>query len=117
MPLEGHFDRVNTPLRQLTKRERNVVISGLVVTLAALAALLLATSEANQPPPASGCIRVSVAGRTGAELIQSCGMEARELCARSIGVDEPQFQAIAAGCVEQDIRPLDSGATNPASAG
>jgi hypothetical protein len=106
MPLEGHFNRVNTPLRQLTKRERNVVISGVVVTLVALAALLLATSEASQPPPASGCIRVSVAGRTGAELIQSCGMEARELCARSIGVDEPQFRAIAAGCSEQRIHPL-----------
>jgi hypothetical protein len=105
MPLEGHFDRVNTPLRQLTKRERNVVISGLVVTLAALAALLLATSGASQPPPASGCIRVSVAGRTGAELIQACGAEARELCARSAGVDEPQFRAIAAGCSEQHIRP------------
>ena len=116
MPLEGHFNRVNTPLRQLTKRERNVVISGLVVTLAALAALLLATSEASQPPPASGCIRVSVAGRTGAELIQSCGKEARELCARSLGVDEPQFRAIAAGCGEQGIRPLGSVPAGSASA-
>jgi hypothetical protein len=117
MPLEGHFNRVNTPLRQLTKRERNVVISGLVVTLAALAALLLATSEANRPPPASGCIRVSVAGRTGAELIQACGTEARELCARSVGVDEPQFRAIAAGCAEQGIRPLGSPGAGRASAG
>jgi hypothetical protein len=108
MPLEGHFSRVNTPLRQLTKRERNVVIAGLAVTVIALAALILATSRDSQPPPASGCIRVSVAGRTGAELIQACGMEARQLCARSVGVDEPQFRAIAAGCAAQDIRPLGS---------
>jgi hypothetical protein len=113
MPLEGHFNRVNTPLRQLTKRERNVVVSGIAVTFVALTALLFATSGVSQPPPASGCIRVSVAGRTGAELIQSCGMEARELCARSVGVDEPQFQAIAAGCSEQSIRPL----RPPAAAG
>jgi hypothetical protein len=106
MPLEGHFQRVNTPLRRLTKRERNVVISGVFVTFVALAALILATSGASQPPPAPGCIRVAVAGRTGAELIQACGMEARELCARSVGRPEPQYRAIAAGCSDQSIRPL-----------
>jgi hypothetical protein len=106
MPLEGHFSRVNTPLRQLTRRERGVVIAGVAVTFAALAVLILVTSGDSQPPPAPGCIRASVAGRTGAELIQACGMEARELCARSVGVDGPQFQAIAASCGEQRIRPL-----------
>jgi len=106
MPLEGHFKRVNTPLRRLTKRERNVVIAGVAVTFAALAVLILATAGDSQPPPAPGCIRVSVAGRTGAELIQACGTEARELCARSVGRDEPQFRAIAAGCSDQSIRPV-----------
>ncbi len=111
MPLEGHFKRVNTPLRRLTKRERNVVITGVVVTFIALAALILATAGDSQPPPASGCIRASVAGRTGAELIQACGMEARGLCARSVGQDEPQFLAIAASCSDQSIRPVTAPAT------
>lgn len=106
MPLEGHFKRVNTPLRRLTKRERSVVMTGVVVTCIALVALVLATAGDSQPPPASGCIRASVAGRTGAELIQACGMKARGLCARSVGHDEPQFLAIAASCSEQGIRPL-----------
>jgi hypothetical protein len=106
MPLEGHFQRVNTPLRRLTKRERNVVIAGLAITLIALMVLIFATAGSSQPPPKPGCIRVSVAGRTGAELIQACGMEARELCARSAGRDEPQYQAIAEGCSAQNIRPL-----------
>jgi hypothetical protein len=105
MPLEGHFQRVNTPLRRLTKRERNVVITGVVVTFIALAALILATAGDSQPPPAPGCIRASVAGRTGAELIQACGKEARQLCARSMGRDEPQYLAIAASCSAQSIRP------------
>jgi hypothetical protein len=105
MPLEGHFQRVNTPLRRLTKRERNVVIAGLAVTLIALAILIFATAGDSQPPPAPGCIRASVAGRTGAELIQACGAEARELCARSAGRDEPQYLAIAASCSDQGIRP------------
>jgi predicted metal-binding membrane protein len=106
MPLEGHFERVNTPLRGLTRRERNVVITGLVITVVALAVLIFATAGNSQPPPAPGCIRASVAGRTGAELIQACGMEARELCARSVGRDEPQYLAIAASCSDQSIRPL-----------
>jgi len=106
MPLEGHFQRVNTPLRRLTKRERNVVGVGLAITLVALAVLLFATAGDSQPPPRPGCIRVPIAGRTGAELIQACGMEARELCARSVGRDEPQYLAIAAGCNDQSIRPV-----------
>ena len=40
MPLEGHCKRVNTPLRKLTSRERNVVIAGLAVTAVAILALL-----------------------------------------------------------------------------
>jgi hypothetical protein len=40
-------------------------------------------------------------------------MEARELCARSVGHDEPQFLAIAAGCSDQSIRPVAA----PAAAG
>jgi hypothetical protein len=108
MPLEGHFNRVNTPLRRLTKRERNVVVVGFAVIVTALAILVLATAGDSQPPPAPGCIRVSVAGRTGAELIHACGTEARELCARVAPFDDPQSRAIAAGCGDQRIRPLGS---------
>jgi hypothetical protein len=84
-----------------------------VVTFVALAVLILATAGDSQPPPAPGCIRASVAGRTGAELIQACGVEARELCARSAGRDEPQYRAIAASCGDQGIGP----AASPAAAG
>lgn len=81
-------------------------MAGIAVTFIALVALILATAGDSQPPPAPGCIRASVAGRTGAELIQACGMKARRLCARSVGHDEPQFLAIAASCSDQNIRPL-----------
>jgi hypothetical protein len=106
MPLEGHFKRVNTPLRRLTKRERSVVMTGVAMTCIALTALILATAGDSQPPPAPGCIRAPIAGRTGAELIQACGVKARRLCSRSVGHDEPQFLAIAASCSDQSIRPF-----------
>jgi hypothetical protein len=115
MPLEGHFNRVNTPLRRLTKRERNVVVTGVSATLVALAVLLLVTAGDSQPPPAPGCIRVAVAGRTGGELVHACGMEAREICARSATRDDPQSRMIAASCGERGIRPV--GATPAAGSG
>jgi hypothetical protein len=108
MPLEGHWQRTNTPLRRLTKRERNVVIAGLATTLIALAVLLLATAGDSQPPPAPGCISVPVAGRTGAELVHGCGAEAREICARAASRDDPGSEAIVASCGERGIRPLAS---------
>jgi hypothetical protein len=111
MPLEGHWQRTNTPLRRLTKRERNVVIAGLATTLIALAVLLLATAGNSQSPLPTGCISVPVAGRTGAELVHGCGMEAREICARAATRDDPGSEAIVASCGERGIRPLDSPAT------
>lgn len=108
MPLEGHFQRVNTPLRRLTRRERTVVGIGLAATVVAIALLLLLTAGDTQPPPPPGCISVSIAGRTGAELVHGCGMEAREICAKAATRDDPASNAIAAGCRERDIRPLPS---------
>src|SRR4051812_7054597 len=39
MALEGHWQRVNTPLRQLGRRERNVAIVAVIVALVAVLAL------------------------------------------------------------------------------
>lgn len=117
MPLEGHFKRVNTPLRRLTRRERNVVAAGATVTFLALAILLFATAGNSQPPPAPGCIRVAVAGRTGAELIQACGTEAKELCAQVAGDEDPQSLAITAGCDQQRILPVSSPAAGSSPPG
>jgi hypothetical protein len=115
MPLEGHWKRTNTPLRRLTKRERNVVISGLAATVVALAILLLATAGDSRPPPPPGCISVPVAGRTGAELVHGCGLEAREICARAATRDDPASAAIVAACGERRIRP--PGSATAAGAG
>lgn len=106
MPLEGHFQRVNTPLRKLTRRERNVVGAGLATTVVAIALLLLLTAGDSKPPPPPGCISVPIAGRTGAELVHGCGLEAREICAKAATRDDPASNAIAASCDERDIRPL-----------
>ncbi|HEY6551203.1 MAG TPA: hypothetical protein VIY71_08405 [Solirubrobacterales bacterium] len=103
MPLEGHFQRVNTPLRRLTKRERNVVIAGLVVTLAALLALILATASDSRPQPAAGCIYTVVAGRTGGEPVHGCGAEAEAICAHSARFQDPRSETVVEACREAGV--------------
>jgi predicted metal-binding membrane protein len=103
MPLEGHFQRVNTPLRRLTKRERNVVIAGLVVTLASLLALILATASDSRPQPAPGCIYTVVAGRTGGEPVHGCGAEAEAICAHSARFHNPRSETVVEACREAGV--------------
>lgn len=103
MPLEGHFERVNTPLRKLTPRERNVLVGGTLVTLATILVLILATAGDSRPGPAAGCVSTVVAGRVGGEPINGCGKDAKVICARSASYDNPRAQTINEKCDEAGI--------------
>lgn len=104
MPLEGHWQRTNTPLRQLTPRERRALFWGTLVTAIAILALVLATAGDSRPGPAPGCISAPIAGRTGAELINGCGAKAVALCRRASGLEEPWAEAVSAACRDAAIR-------------
>jgi hypothetical protein len=104
MPLEGHWQRTNTPLRKLTPRERRALIWGTLATAIAILALVLATAGDSQPAPAPGCIRAPIAGRTGAELINRCGAEAVALCKRASGLDEPWAVSVSDACHDAAIK-------------
>jgi len=110
MPLEGHYRTVNTPLRKLTPRERNVLIAGLLVTVVALLALLFVPAHNESPlldehgGARSGCIEVAVAGRVGAEPIVGCGTKARQICSRAAAYDAPRSMTITAACTEAGVR-------------
>jgi hypothetical protein len=113
MPLEGHWRRTNTPLRRLQKRERSIAIAAVAVTAIALLALVLATASDTRPPPAPGCIRVLVAGRTGGEVVHACGAQAKKTCAQSANFHDPRAEKVAESCREAGIEPRRS----PAQAG
>jgi hypothetical protein len=105
MPLEGHWQRTNTPLRKLTRRERRVLVAGTLATAIALLALLLATAGDSRPGPAPGCIRASIAGRTGAELVQPCGAEAIATCRHAAELaGTPYGESVLAACRDAAIR-------------
>jgi hypothetical protein len=107
MPLEGHYQRVNTPLRKLTVREMRVlVIGGIVTLLACLALIFLPSSDGGaiiQDRAGRSCVEVFVAGRVGSEPVVGCGGEAVAICQRASGFDNPRAHTILDACRAEGI--------------
>jgi len=98
MPLEGHWQRVNTPLRTLTRRERRLVSAAVALIAAATVALVLLAASASTAPPRPGCIDAIVPGAMGGQPIDACGAAARRLCSERRGQSDPGSLVVEAAC-------------------
>lgn len=98
MPLEGHWKRVNTPMRRLGRRERNIAITAVAVTLAACVALILATAGSSRPEPGPGCIRAIIPHVMGGETLNACGNRARNICHSRAADTDPGAVAVQESC-------------------
>lgn len=80
MPLQGHWSRINTPLRETTGRERRIlwVLSALLAA-AVVAAILVSLGSSSSPTPA-GCFRIEVGSTMGGGSTQLCGKTAENFC-------------------------------------
>jgi hypothetical protein len=94
---------VNTPLRELTSRERLVAIVAIATTVIAIAAVVLVTAGRSRPAPGPGCIRANVAMVMGAEELNLCGRHARRVCAQHAANTDPVALEIQASCREAGI--------------
>jgi hypothetical protein len=109
MPLEGHYGRVNTPLRKLSRREIAVLVAGIAVTAIAILALLFVPGHNDRPlldeqgGGQAGCIEVAVAGRVGSEPIVGCGAKAEALCTRASGFEGPRAETIVGACKDAGV--------------
>ncbi len=99
MPLQGHWDRVSTPLRETTPRERALVRA--VIALAAAAALvtvILAIATAGRGTSGSslapGCIRIELPSTMGASASDLCGAKAASFC-RGPAAHQPPLNVTA----------------------
>lgn len=103
MPLEGHYERQTTPLYKLNPREIKAALIVLLVTVAALLAVVIATVGDSSPATPMGCIKTSVAGIVGAETISGCGAEAEAKCAHAAHFDSPRSETVVAECEAQGV--------------
>jgi hypothetical protein len=104
MPLEGHYERQTTPLYKLSPREIKAATAILVVTLAAMLAVVIATVGDSSPPTPRGCIRVEVPGIVGSETISGCGSEAKAKCAHAAQFEGPRSETVVAECERQGVK-------------
>jgi hypothetical protein len=104
MPLEGHYARQTTPLYKLSSREIKIASITLVVTVAAMLAVIFATASDSNPPTPMGCIHAQTAGIVGAETISGCGAEAEAKCAHAARFDSPQARTVVAECERQRVK-------------
>ena len=107
--MEGQGERVHTPLRRLSRRERNVAISAVAVTVLAVLALVLATVGDSRPDPAPGCIYTIVPGAMGAEPVDACGKRARQTCEARAGRSDPGSLKVQESCRRAGYLPRSGG--------
>src|SRR3954451_20712233 len=104
MPLEGHYERQNTPLYKLSSREIRVAVGIVAVTLVTIIAMVAVSGATNSnPAPAIGCINPTVAGIVGAETLNACGQEAVDLCTHASEYDGARAETIVANCDKQAV--------------
>jgi hypothetical protein len=98
VPLQDHWQRVNTPLRETTGRERvlvRIVLAVVAVVVATAIAVAIATSGgSNGGGTAEGCVRVDVPSTMGGSTIHACGGRAVEFCSGPIARD-PSLRGVA----------------------
>jgi hypothetical protein len=101
MPLQGQWERQQSPLGE--RQRRTVAIVGGV--LAAALAVVLYFSVVNSGSAGQGCVNITVPSTMGASTMHACGDRARQLCASQAGGDrsDPFVRAAQATCRKAGI--------------
>jgi hypothetical protein len=99
MPVEGHWARVNVPVRTLTRRERRTF--GVLVATLAVAALVVvvwAAARGGGPTVAPGCLDEFAGSTMGAVRVQACGADAARTCRAGGPGGAPLAASLARAC-------------------
>jgi hypothetical protein len=93
MPVEGQFERANTPL---SRRDKRLLGALAVVAAAGVAAVGIAFAT-HSSSSGAGCVTVDVPSTMGGARLHNCGSAAHRFC-RTQG---PRDVRIAAACRKQ----------------
>ncbi len=103
MPMEGQWERLNTPVRSLTPRERFTGYALGAITAIALAVILVLHLGEGEEAPPPGCISAMVPWVMGGEQLQRCGERAKYLCANEATEDTARGRGILTACRESGL--------------
>jgi hypothetical protein len=89
VPLQGHWQRVNTPLRKTTGRERLLVRAVAVVVGIAVVATIVVAIATNGSGTSPGCVQIDVPSTMGGSTIHVCDEKAAAFCRSSLAHQPP----------------------------
>ena len=98
MPLEGHWERVHTPLRSTGKRERRVVVIGSALLALALVIAVYAALHSGSSKTSPGCLDVVGASSMGGATYHACGRAAARWCRSVATRDDAVARRIQEHC-------------------
>jgi hypothetical protein len=98
MPLEGHWKRLQTPLRSASRREGRLVVAVAAVLAIAAVAVVFAALQGGSSATGPGCVKVTVAHATGGATIEACGRKAERLCRSVATRDDGLAHQISEKC-------------------
>jgi hypothetical protein len=98
MPLQGHWERQQTPLGS-RERKTVAIVAGMLVLAAAIVLFFSVVKDGRTAP---GCVSVTVPSTMGAGHMHACGDAARQLCAAQQGrsAKDPSVGAAQKSCRE-----------------
>ncbi|HEX4805812.1 MAG TPA: hypothetical protein VFU94_07925 [Conexibacter sp.] len=105
MPVEGQWERSQTPLRRLTRRELRLLQGFLAVLLLAVAASVVLMLTTSAPPVPRDCIQVTGGSAVGAANFRACGAGRAAWCREVAGRDDPTSLAVQKRCVAEGLSP------------
>jgi hypothetical protein len=95
MPLEGHWERQQTPLRTMERR----VLAGVAGAIAiAIAVVIIVAITGGASAAKAGCIEVTVPSTTGGASARACGKDAARYCDEQASVTGRDARATQEAC-------------------
>jgi hypothetical protein len=98
MPLEGHWKRVQTPLRSVSRREARAIAIVAVLAAIALAIVSYAIVHGGSSRDEPACIRVTIASSTGGATLRACGEDAARWCRSMAARDDALARKVKSRC-------------------
>jgi hypothetical protein len=105
VPLEGHWKRVNTPLRSTTRREGRALVAVVTILVIGLViGLYAALHDGSSSKAEAGCIEVTAAHTTGGATLRACGPAAVRWCRSARAREDALARAVQARCSRAGYR-------------